>query len=119
MEMLDNEAMFLATIGVLNSSGKLWLEQRRFTLRTLRDFGFGKQTQQNLALEEVRDMVDRLKASEGKSTLLYNTFDLPTVNSLWTIMTSKRFLPDDPVLTEFLRKSNEYVVASYLFMHFA
>ncbi|CAG7822225.1 unnamed protein product [Allacma fusca] len=27
-------------IGVLNSSGKVWLEQRRFTLRHLRDFGF-------------------------------------------------------------------------------
>ena len=30
--------------GLLMSNGKTWSEQRRFTLRTLRDFGFGTGT---------------------------------------------------------------------------
>ena len=83
------------------------MEQRRFTLRTLRDFGFGKQTQQALALEEVQDTVQIFKGNEQKSFLLHNYFDIPTVNSLWTIMTGKRFKQDDPLVTDFLRKSNE------------
>ena len=29
--------------GILHSQGKVWSEQRRFALRTLKDFGFGKQ----------------------------------------------------------------------------
>ena len=29
-------------LGVVMSEGKTWVEQRRFTLRTLKDFGFGK-----------------------------------------------------------------------------
>ena len=83
------------------------MDIRRFTLRNLRDFGFGKQTQQNLALEEVRDLVDWFKASEGKPVKLDASFDLPTVNSLWAIMTGKRFSKEDPALKEFLVKSNE------------
>lgn len=93
--------------GIINSSGKEWVDIRRFTLRNLRDFGFGKQTQQNLALEEVREIVDWFKSYEGKPVKIDALFDLPTVNSLWAIMTGRRFSKDDPLLTDFMRKSNE------------
>ena len=39
--------------GVLQSEGRTWLEQRRFALRTLRDFGFGKSGMEQMIKEEV------------------------------------------------------------------
>jgi hypothetical protein len=36
-------SLFLGPIsGVIMSQSQTWVEQRRFTLKTLRDFGFGK-----------------------------------------------------------------------------
>merc|ERR1719219_986150 len=40
--------------GVIISEGKVWQEQRRYALRTLRDFGFGKAGMEDLINEEVR-----------------------------------------------------------------
>ena len=93
--------------GVTNTSGKVWVDQRRFTLRTLRDYGFGKTSQQSLGMEEVQDTVEWLKSNEGKPVDMKNFFNLPSVNSLWTITTGKRLPPNDPLLKEFIRKSNE------------
>ena len=97
--------MFYA--GITISSGKVWNEQRRFTLRTLKNFGFGKQTQLDMTLEEVQDMVDWFKSSEGKPTLLQFTFDLPTVNALWALVSGKRFAKGDSSLQDFVVKSNQ------------
>lgn len=32
----------MRTLGIFFTDGQLWFEQRRFTLRYLRDFGFGR-----------------------------------------------------------------------------
>jgi hypothetical protein len=42
-----------STAGVLSSHGQTWEEQRRFTLKTLRDLGFGKNNNEELVTEEV------------------------------------------------------------------
>ncbi|CAG7725411.1 unnamed protein product, partial [Allacma fusca] len=41
--------------GIIVSEGQEWVEQRRFTLRHLRDFGFGKNLMENLIMEEKLD----------------------------------------------------------------
>lgn len=38
-----------------------WREQRRFALRTLRDFGFGKHSMDGLLIQEVQELVQYFK----------------------------------------------------------
>lgn len=48
--------------GVLFTDGSNnWREQRRFALRTLRDFGFGKQSMDGLLIDEVQELVQLFK----------------------------------------------------------
>ncbi len=46
--------------GIINSYGKHWKEQRRFMLSTLRDFGFGKSSMEDMINEEVDFFVHHL-----------------------------------------------------------
>ncbi|CAG7726074.1 unnamed protein product [Allacma fusca] len=93
--------------GIFASHGQVWQEQRRFMLRNLRDFGFGKSTMHSLVMEEVNDYVSWLKSQEGQSISLNRKFTLATINSLWMIMTGKRFPQNDPQMTDFLDSSNK------------
>ena len=43
-----------ANAGIVFTHGKQWTEQRRFALKTLRDFGFGKSAMENIILDEVK-----------------------------------------------------------------
>ena len=47
--------------GVSFNYGPTWLENRRFCLRTLRDFGFGKRTTETLILEESAFMIEHIR----------------------------------------------------------
>ena len=47
--------------GILYASGPVWGENRRFGLRTLRDFGFGKRTTETLVLDESSYMIEHFK----------------------------------------------------------
>lgn len=81
----------------------MWEVHRRFLLRQLRDFGFGKSSMEQLVLEEVKETIDRFKAVKGKT--ISNTkqiFQIAVINSLWTIVSSERFDHDDPKLTQML-----------------
>ena len=44
--------------GIIHNSGAVWQEQRRFALRALRDFGFGKSDMESFINEEVQQFCD-------------------------------------------------------------
>ncbi|CAL8092448.1 unnamed protein product [Orchesella dallaii] len=86
-------------LGIFSSEGELWETHRRFLLRQLRDFGFGKSAMETLIMEEVQETLQRFMQQVGKPvSQIRQTFRLAVVNSLWTILTSQRFNQDDPKL---------------------
>ena len=57
--------------GLLQSSGSEWMEQRRFTMRQLKDMGFGKSSMEDLIIREIEDLCALLRKVNSRITLLF------------------------------------------------
>lgn len=70
-----------------------WLGQRRFTLRHLRDFGFGKSSMENVVHEEITELLKNLGklAEKGEAIQLNDVFGPAVINVLWVIVSGKRW----------------------------
>ncbi len=87
--------------GVLYGSGQTWHEQRRFTLTTLRDFGFGKQSMEELVEEEAVELVNIVEeAYVGKPVDVQFLFNIKVLSSIWRIVAGKNLDHFDPDLLE-------------------
>jgi hypothetical protein len=86
-------------LGVFFSNGRLWQEQRRFTLRHLRDFGFGKTSMEGLVHEESEECVNlilkEVKKSKDSVISVDDKFGISVINILWAIMAGVRYKHDD------------------------
>ena len=83
--------------GIIGGMGEEWKEQRRFALRNLRDFGFGKSSMEEIVMEEFRDLAEDLRGRVNKGDIggvevqTSQLFNMSVLNVLWQIMTGKRF----------------------------
>jgi hypothetical protein len=50
--------------GFFFTDGPFWVEQRRFSLRNLRDFGFGKRSLEGIILDEAEELIKRLPTND-------------------------------------------------------
>nr|CAD7262268.1 unnamed protein product [Timema shepardi] len=96
------ERSFNKKLGVFFSDGHFWVEQRRFTLRHLREFGFGKKSMESVMHQEVDELSAHLKSSE--ITEVFGLFNIPVLNVLWCIMAGKRFSHDDKEFKDILER---------------
>ena len=83
-------------------------------MRSLRDFGFGKKSMENLILEEVHDLISWIKKNEKKAISVNKKFNLSVVNALWMIMAGHRYDHDDTKHTTILNEANEYLRKNYI-----
>lgn len=95
--------------GIITGEGPHWEQQRRFTLRTLRDLGFAKTAMEGIILEEVNTMITFLEKNADKSISGNRIFNGPVVNALWTIISGERQDWDGPEKPEILKISTDIV----------
>jgi len=92
-------------LGVINSSGSQWVTHRRFSIRTLKDFGLGRQSLEETIHFEVMELIEQFFDRPG-DLLLSEHFNVPIINVLWQMLASSRFdlsKPKDAKLMEAVR----------------
>ena len=79
--------------------GEFWTEQRRFTLRHLRDLGFGKTSIEDQMQDEIRDLLSDMRSaaqSDPDHIVDFNgILTVSIINILWAILCGKRYQRDD------------------------
>ncbi|KAM4840177.1 cytochrome P450 2C18-like isoform X3 [Urocitellus parryii] len=96
-------------LGILLTSGNRWKVMRHFSVMTLRNFGMGKRSTENLVQEEARCLVEELRKT--KSSPCDPTFFLSCApcNVIFSIMFHNRFDYKDQHFLNLLWKLNENV----------
>lgn len=93
-------------LGIIFSVGDGWREMRRFSTRTLRDFGFGKQNaMQTLMEDEANHLLSKMEEvanSPGKIINFKHLFTMSVLNILWGMISSVRTAEDDEKLKRLL-----------------
>ena len=71
---------------------RTWTEQRRFTLKTLKEFGFGKSGMEEMIREELNEFVPfLLEESKSGSISVMNLFNISILNIIWRIVNGSRY----------------------------
>lgn len=87
-------------IGVLLTDGDTWKEQRKFLIKHLKEFGFGRRGMGEIAFYEaghmVKDVRNLMVNNNSAIVQMHNFFSTYILNTLWTMMAGIRYQRDDP-----------------------
>ncbi|GFG40194.1 hypothetical protein Cfor_09782 [Coptotermes formosanus] len=100
------ERSFNKRLGILLTDGPFWVEHRRFTIKHLKDFGFGKKSAEAVILEETEQLMIEMK--EMKVVQVSGLFNIPSVNVLWSMIAGTRYAHDDADFKLLLHKLNSF-----------
>ncbi|XP_014208512.1 methyl farnesoate epoxidase-like [Copidosoma floridanum] len=95
--------------GIVLNDGQDWSEQKRFALKVLKDFGFGKQTMETLVLEDARMLGDIIKDGMLDRRVdvheLCESTAIAVISSLWNLIAGRRCDPtkEETGMLEILR----------------
>lgn len=98
--------------GLIFNTERSWMEQRRFTLKSLRDFGFGKKSMETIVYDEINELIDTFKTMTGKPMQTQNKFNAAVLNALWSMVTGQRYSHDNPLLQDLIKRLTSSVTSS-------
>ena len=76
--------------GIIFNDSNEYGSQRRYVHRTLKDFGFGKVSLENILLAEADEIVEYFDSLKGKPVQPGLIFNVGVLNILWKIVADKR-----------------------------
>merc|ERR1712110_819103 len=97
------------TGGIVFSTGEHWKEQRRFAMRTLKEFGVGKTATQTIINDEISKLVEELRLENGKTVNLKFRTNLAVVNTLWQILNREKGDTKNPDMMDVFRTTAEFI----------
>lgn len=88
-------------IGLAGSNGLQWHNNRRFSLRQLRDMGMGKSKIVGAVQKQAKLLVEELKGQADKPAPIPHALNVTIVNVIFQMVTGLQFETSDPKLKEF------------------
>lgn len=76
--------------GIIFSESPNNAEMRHFAIRNLKDFGMGRKTIDGAIQEDLLELIEKIKQSEGQPVNNVQLFNSHVLNSLWTIVLGER-----------------------------
>ncbi|XP_071154085.1 cytochrome P450 2J6-like [Mytilus edulis] len=100
--------------GIIGSDGEKLKELKRFTLRALREFGFGKGSLEENIQEEVNIFLDFIDETNGTSFSLDEKVNVSISNIICSIVFGKRYEYDDHKFVKLMKILDDYISNSTL-----
>ena len=108
----DLRPSFNGVPGVIDTSGKLWRDQRKTAVKILRDLGMGKNVLASKVKAEVATYVRAIvsKVKEGDGCLdLERLTHLSVANNICSVVFGLRYEYDDDEFNEYLNILDDYI----------
>ncbi|KAK3596389.1 hypothetical protein CHS0354_036939 [Potamilus streckersoni] len=93
--------------GIMSSSGKLWMEHRKFTLKTLRKFGFGTTNLEGKIDSEVSILLSEIAKQNEQPFNIQHLVQTSVSNVINAMAFGGHFNHDDPKFTKMMKMINE------------
>lgn len=93
--------------GIVCTNGLTWREQRKLTLRVLKDLGLGHQNMEDRIHEEVRAFVDALDSTASQPLDIHDLVQTAVANVICSLMFGRRFDYNNPQFKKYVRGIDE------------